>query len=175
MPSTRRIKVLGLIIALVVLSVLYVTVCVPLSPAHPPSSTDLNQSHARQSNRDFYERTVAAMEAKAKEKLASSSEQNGSKKLKEAAVGNKQRVETPVQRKPPEVALNEGTTNAEGRPKMKGGEKWDVSSGKDSPVAEAAQNKGKTEEEKDLDQELNSILKRSPSRCPHRSCAPALR
>lgn len=164
---------LGLIIALVVLSVLYVTVRVPLSLAHPPSNTDLNQSHARQSNQDFYDRTVAAMEAK--EKLASTSEQDVSKKLKEAAVGNKESIERPVQRKPPEVALNEGKTDAEGRPKMKGGEKWDVSSGKDSPVAESAENKGKTEEEKDLDQELNSILKRSPSMRPDRSCAPALR
>ena len=82
-------------------------------------------------------------------------------------MGSKEGAEAPAQRKPPEVAMNDGKKDAEGRPKMKGGEKWDVSSGKDSPVGEKAESKGKTEEEKDVDEELNSILKRSPSMCPN--------
>lgn len=114
------------------------------------------------------------MEVKAKQKLASTSDHDVSKKLKEAAVGSKESAETPAQRIPPEVTLTEGEKDSEGRPKMKGGEKWDVSSGRDSPVGEKAENKGKTEEEKDVELELNSILKRSPSMCPDLSCAHTL-
>ena len=46
---------------------------------------------------------------------------------------------------------------------MKGGEKWDVSTGKESAMEEKEEEKEKTEEEKDVEHELNSILKRSPS------------
>lgn len=114
------------------------------------------------------------MEAKAKQKMASTSDQDVGKKLKEAVVGKKESPDPPVQRKPLEVALNDGKKDAEGRPKMKGGEKWDVSTGKESAVGEKADDKGKTEEEKDVEHELNSILKRSPSTWPHTFCAHVL-
>ena len=102
------------------------------------------------------------MEAKTKDKLKTAGE-DATRKLKEAVVGTKEDTIEPVQRKPPEVVLNDGDTNVEGRPKLKGGEKWDVSSGKESAVGEKEDHKAKTEEEKDVELELNSILKRSPS------------
>ena len=102
------------------------------------------------------------MEAKTKDKLKTAAE-DATRKLKEAVVGPKEDTIEPVQRKPPEVVLNDGDTNVEGRPKLKGGEKWDVSSGKESAVGEKEDDKAKSEEEKDVESELNSILKRSPS------------
>ncbi|MCJ1438825.1 hypothetical protein MMC27_008215 [Xylographa pallens] len=141
MPSTRRFKVLGLILALVVVSLLYMT------------------SHARQSNQDFYDRTVAALEAKAKAKLDIETDQDISRKLKEAT-STHESADLPTQRIPPEVVLSDN--HIEGRPKLKGGEKWDVSSGKESALGEKEEEKVKTEEEKDVELELNSILKRSP-------------
>jgi len=141
MPSTRRFKVLGLILALVVVSLLYMT------------------SHARQSNQDFYDRTVAALEAKAKAQLDIETDQDVSRKLKEA-ISTQESADLPTQRVPPEVVLSDN--HVEGRPKLKGGEKWDVSSGKESVLGEKEDEKVKTEEEKDVELELNSILKRSP-------------
>ncbi|MCJ1395802.1 hypothetical protein MMC18_008688 [Xylographa bjoerkii] len=141
MPSTRRFKVLGLILALVVVSLLYMT------------------SHARQSNQDFYDRTVAALEAKAKAELNIETDQDVSRKLKEAT-SIQESADLPAQRVPPEVVLSDN--HVEGRPKLRGGEKWDVSSGKESALEEKEEEKVKTEEEKDVELELNSILKRSP-------------
>ncbi|MCJ1403755.1 hypothetical protein MMC11_006978 [Xylographa trunciseda] len=141
MPSTRRFKVLGLILALVVVSLLYMT------------------SQARQSNQDIYDRTVAALEAKAKAKLDLETDQDISRKLKEAT-STQDSADLPPQRVPPEVVLSDN--HVEGRPKLKGGEKWDVSSGKESVLEEKEEEKVKTEEEKDVELELNSILKRSP-------------
>ncbi|MCJ1318683.1 hypothetical protein MMC15_004013 [Xylographa vitiligo] len=141
MPSTRRFKVLGVILALVVVSLLYMT------------------SHARQSNQDFYDRTVAALEAKAKAKLDIETDRDISRKLKEAT-STLEGADLPTQRVPPEVVLSDN--HVEGRPKLKGGEKWDVSSGKESALGEKEEEKEKTEEEKDVELELNSILKRSP-------------
>ncbi|MCJ1293271.1 hypothetical protein MMC34_004825 [Xylographa carneopallida] len=141
MPSTRRFKVLGLILALVVVSLLYTT------------------SNARHSDQDFYDRTVAALEAKAKAKLDIGTDRDISRKLKEAT-STQDSADLPTQRVPPEVVLSEN--HVEGRPKLKGGEKWDVSSGKESALGEKEEEKVKTEEEKDVELELNSILKRSP-------------
>lgn len=98
------------------------------------------------------------MEARSKSKVAA--DQELAQKLKDAST--KESTGIPLQRTPPEVVL--GDSNAEGRPKLKGGEKWDVSSGKESAVGEKEEDKAKTEEEKDVELELNSILKRSPSK-----------
>ena len=102
------------------------------------------------------------MEANTRDKLKTAAE-DATRKLKEAVVGTKEDTIEPVQRKPPEVVLNDGDANVEGRPKLKGGEKWDVSTGKESAVGEKEEQKAKTDEEKDVELELNSILKRSPS------------
>ena len=128
------------------------------------SSSNKKQSHARQSNQDFYDRTVAALEAKAKAKanLNIEKDQDASPKVKEIT-STQENADLPAQRVPPEVVLSDN--HVEGRPKLKGGEKWDVSSGKESAVGEKEDEKVKTEEEKDVELELNSILKRSPSAC----------
>lgn len=59
-----------------------------------------------------------------------------------------------------------------GRKKMKGGEKWDMATGKESAMVEhhaASAKEGKTkavetEEEHQVEVELNSILKKGPSK-----------
>ena len=124
------------------------------------SFSNQKQSNARHSDQDFYDRTVAALEAKAKAKLDIGTDRDISRKLKEAT-STQDSADLPTQRVPPEVVLSEN--HVEGRPKLKGGEKWDVSSGKESALGEKEEEKVKTEEEKDVELELNSILKRSPS------------
>ena len=89
-----------------------------------------------------------------------------SRKLKEVITGTKDGSASEGvvgHRKPPEVVMGSGDSNVEGRPKLKGGEKWDVGTGKESVLGEKQDEKEKTTEEKDLEVELNSILKRSPS------------
>ena len=170
MPSTRRVKVLGLTVALIVMSILYFTVKDPTSSNTVLGWADQEQSNARQANQQFYDRTVAAMEAKAKTKPAPApeSDQDVIRKLKEAGSAAKASVETQGPRTPPEIILEGGDSSVAGRKKMKGGEKWDISSGKESVLEEKEPVK-KTDAEKDVDLELNSILKRSPSKCFHRS------
>jgi hypothetical protein len=104
------------------------------------------------------------MEAEAKQKAEQKANADAEilRKLT-AALEEKESIETTAQRKPPEVVLNNGDKTDEGRPKMKGGEKWDVTTGKESAMEEKEEEKEKTEEEKDVEHELNSILKRSPS------------
>ena len=103
------------------------------------------------------------MEAKEKAKAAPPlvSDQDVNEKLKGASNVAKEAVETQGHRTPPEVVLN-NVDKSVGRKKVKGGEKWDVSSGKEAGTAQKEEVK-KTDEEKDVEMELNSILKRSPS------------
>lgn len=68
----------------------------------------------------------------------------------------------PNPRTPPEVVQGVGDSSMP-RKKLKGGEKWDVSSGKESVVGEKEPEITKTEEEKEVELELSSLLKRSPS------------
>ena len=148
-------------IALIVLTILYFTVS--MSQLRNPE-THRGQSNARQSNQDFYDRTVAAMEAREKAKPAAPPvvDQGANEKPKEASNVAKEAVEPQGQRTPPEVVLDNGDKGVAGRKKLKGGEKWDVSSGKEAGTTQKEEVK-KTDEEKDVEMELNSILKRSPS------------
>ena len=99
------------------------------------------------------------------------SDQEVSRKLKEAENAAKQAMDVDVSvqspKKPPEIALEAGEKSVAGRKKMKGGEKWDVSTGKESTVVEKQQETPKTEEEKDVELEFNTILKRSFSMPSH--------
>ena len=109
-------------------------------------------------------------EKAAAEKQKITTDQDLSRKLKDAEDAARQVATdsaTP-NNKQPEVVLGGSEDRADDQsstrgPRTRGGEKWDVSSGKDSPVAETEGEKEKTEEEKDVDLELNTILKRSPS------------
>ncbi|MCJ1338159.1 hypothetical protein MMC09_003444 [Bachmanniomyces sp. S44760] len=170
MPSNRRVKVMSVLLLFVVFTILYFT------------------TNARRSNQEFYDRTVAAMDEKAAaEKQKITTDQDLSRKLKDAEDAARQVATdsaTP-NNKQPEVVLGGSEDRADDQsstrgPRTRGGEKWDVSSGKDSPVAETEGEKEKTEEEKDVDLELNTILKRSPiiifskSYCPFSKKAKAI-
>ena len=104
------------------------------------------------------------MEAREKAKAAPPpvSDQNVNEKLKEASNVAKEAAGTQSHRIPPEVVLDNGDKSVAGRKKLKGGEKWDVSSGKEAGTTQKEEVE-KTDEEKDVEKELNSILKRSPS------------
>ena len=92
-----------------------------------------------------------------------SSDQEVMQKLEKVASQVEQGVKSQANsRKPPEVVLQEGDNSM---PRLKGGEKWDVSTGKESAVGEKEPEIPKTNEEKDVESELNSLLKRSPSTC----------
>ena len=105
-----------------------------------------------------------------------------SAKIKEAELGTKEHQPMQPDEKNPEaqksgVASKDGKSGGSNpvrvgesvRKKGDGGEKWDVSSGKQAVLDEKSANskakEEKTEEEKDVEAELNSILKRSPSMC----------
>ena len=120
------------------------------------------KSNARRSNQEFYDRTVRAMDAKS---AAVTSDQEVGRKLREAESAAKYSSDGHVRdsRKPPEIVLDAGEKSVTGRKKIKGGEKWDVSTGKESTVGEKQEEVVKTEEEKDVELELNTILKRSLS------------
>ena len=63
-----------------------------------------------------------------------------------------------------------GEKSVAGRKKMKGGEKWDMATGKEAAMVVDKQGAGKepdkveTQEEHDVDVELNRILKKGPSK-----------
>lgn len=65
-----------------------------------------------------------------------------------------------------------GEKNVAGRKKMKGGEKWDMATGKEAAMVvdkegvSKEQEKTETQEEHDIEVELNSILKKGPSKSP---------
>ena len=102
------------------------------------------------------------MDAKA---AAAISDQGVSQKLKDAIEAAKQSPSDETPKKSPEVILQAGEKTAPGGgKKVKGGEKWDVSTGKESSVGDKEKAVEKTDDEKDVDVELNSILKRSPSK-----------
>ena len=98
------------------------------------------------------------------ESAAAASDQEVSQKLKEVEAAAKKAADLGPPRKPPEIVMDPGNESATGRRKLKGGEKWDVSSGKESTVGEKEPEVVKTDEEKDVELELNTILKRSPSK-----------
>ncbi|KAL8743499.1 MAG: hypothetical protein Q9190_004151 [Brigantiaea leucoxantha] len=65
--------------------------------------------------------------------------------------------------------VKDGDKSVAGRRKMKGGEKWDVATGKEAPIAKEGSDSGKedkeeTPEEHEVEIELNAILKKGPSR-----------
>ncbi|MCJ1314263.1 hypothetical protein MMC25_007943 [Agyrium rufum] len=201
MPSNRRVKLLGLTIALIIISILYVT------------------HSARQSDAEFTARTLTALQAQDVADAKIASEEQLAKQLKDeqrrAALREKEegRTKTTIdvpeakvdlKRKPEgkaedlisdekSTAATEGKSpvrmggSGERTPKKVGeGGKWDVSGssggvgkqevldtkdGGDGGVKKKEEEK--TEEEMDVDAELNAILKRSPiiifskSYCPH--------
>lgn len=70
----------------------------------------------------------------------------------------------------PVPALETGEKSVAGRKKMKGGEKWDMATGKEAAMVVDKEGAGKepekveTQEEHNIEVELNSILKKGPSK-----------
>ena len=61
-----------------------------------------------------------------------------------------------------------GEKTVAGRKKMKGGEKWDMATGKEAAMeekkGEGKKDEAETKEDHDVEIELNSILKKGPSK-----------
>ena len=173
MPSQRRVRVVAVFAAVIICSILYFTVrphlifTTILYSRLRKLTLNFRQSSADQSNKDFYDRTVAAMDARqgnsrVEDVLPDLSDQEKLLKVKEAeersalAGYQKNEQEAEALRKPPEIVTKGSPDGAVG-----GGKKWDTGK-KDSEPKEEAE----TEEEMDVKAELNSILKRSPSMFP---------
>lgn len=140
------------------------------------------QGDARRSrSQDFYSRTVAAMDAKAASLKETVTDADITRKLKDAADAAKKAVDpgSPAKLPPPppgtpvdEAPLGSNGIGEEksvaGRKKMKGGEKWDMATGKEAAMVEKeGEPKEETAETKkaiEVEVVLNDILKRSPSR-----------
>lgn len=158
MPSTRRIRVFALAMASLILLILYFT-------------ADARRSHSH----DFYTSTVKAMDAKAAALAKDVENADVGQRLRNAEAAAKKvadaKTPNPNVAAEKEVPLvGEAAKNVAGRIKVKGGEKWDMNSGKEAAGVgkEAGQTEGKeetpeTQAEHDVEVELNSILKRSPS------------
>lgn len=134
------------------------------------------QNSARRSpSPDFYASTVSAMNAK-----DSSNQATAQKPINpQAAVIGEPNIENRpksplIPDTPPDtgpIPVSEiGEKSVAGRKKMKGGEKWDMATGKEAAMVVDKQGVGKepvkveTQEEHDVEVELNSILKKGPSK-----------
>lgn len=179
MPSTRRVKVLAIALAVAVCTILYLS----------------NDS----SSQDFYSRTVAALDKK------QASDQEVAQKLqdiKDAAKAQEPVVPTtpqkpiaasnedgkPIEVKPPAYAEEQNSDNPTGgkadddaksvagrKTMLKGGETKDLHSGKEAPMAVdrgkekypagkkvEKEEKVESKEDHEVEMELNSILKKGP-------------
>lgn len=159
MPSARRVRVFGLAMACLVLLILYFT-------------ADSRRTHSH----DFYTSTVKAMDAKAAAAKDAENVDVG-QRLREAETAAKKAADAKMPNPNAAAAaekevpiLADAAKNVAGRIKVKGGEKWDMGTGKEAAGVgkEGGQTGGKeetpeTQEEHDVEVELNSILKRSPS------------
>ncbi|KAL8717418.1 MAG: hypothetical protein Q9225_005332 [Loekoesia sp. 1 TL-2023] len=188
MPSTRRVKYVAAIVAVVLFCIIYYS-----NDADTISSSE------------FYSRTVAAMEREASSSQPRShplqKHDSVSHEAHQAAADGKFNEPPPI---PPakgqeheavlvapddkSIKPDKDPKGVAGRKRFKGGEHWDVASGKQAPVGgkkgtdmeeSEGDNEGKkeekveTEEEHEVEVELNSILKKGPiiifskSYCPY--------
>ncbi|TVY82392.1 Monothiol glutaredoxin-7, partial [Lachnellula suecica] len=163
MPSTRRIKVLGLLIFLFVITILFFTA--------KSGPKDMRSAG------DFYGKTVDALNKKPGG-AATDDEQVAAamaKSLKEAAQVAKDNANAKAPKPDPPSSIRGVGSAAEGAREERG-----VAGRKKYPVGDAQQpieKKPETKEEHEIEVELNSILKKSPiiifskSYCPHSSRA----
>ncbi|KAL9595135.1 MAG: hypothetical protein Q9219_006623 [cf. Caloplaca sp. 3 TL-2023] len=187
MPSTRRVKTIAAIAAFILCCILYYS-----NNADTISSAD------------FYSRTVAAMEREASSSRSGAHIQKHdsmSHQAHQAATDGKVKEPPPIlpakdqEREAVLVAPDDRSIKPDkdskgltGKKKYKGGEHWDVASGKQAPVGgkkrlddeESDEDEGikkgerkETEEEHEVEVELNSILRKGPiivfskSYCPY--------
>jgi hypothetical protein len=161
MPSLRRVKVFGVLIFLFVITVLFYT-----------ASLRQNRPQDSRTAGDFYDKTVNALNKKpgagsgtlGDDEVAAAM----AKSLKEAAQVAKDNANAKAPKPdPPSSILGVGSA-AEGASKERGvaGRKKFTTGEAQEPIEE----KPETKEEHDVEVELNSILKKSPSKCASISC-----
>lgn len=136
-----------------------------------------SQNNARRmQTQDFYSTTVNAMDTQ------DASDEDTSRKLEDARLSAKarsqERLQSPTTSESPVMAKISGQTTVEeksvaGRMKMvKGGERWDVATGKEAAMVVDKKGGGsgvngekeETKEEHEVEVELNAILKKGPSK-----------
>ncbi|KAI4191645.1 MAG: hypothetical protein LQ346_004670 [Caloplaca aetnensis] len=172
MPSTRRFKVVAALFAVLLFCLYYY-------------SNDANTL----SSSEFYSRTKAAMERDAQHSSDVQKHESGASYEEPPPIPP---VKGGQEHDAVLVAPNDGSVKPDkakgvaGRKKYKGGEHWDVASGKQAPISgkkkadeegetkdDTKEEKLETEEEHEVEVELNSILKKGPiivfskSYCPY--------
>ena len=189
----RRTKTLVVFVAIAIFAIFYLTVRYrspfPLPQLPPPlyrtniSSPSQNSSRrAATQARDFYSTTLEALNAQDAETARKLEESRlaAKKGAKPEAAGPAKPLaeaeQIPIEVEIPQRDDGEGAEKAKekgvaGRRKMKGGEKWDMASGKEAAMqVDKAGDGGKeketkeTKEEHEVEVELNAILKKGPSK-----------
>ena len=157
MPSMRRVKIFGLFVVLFVVTVLFYT-----------ASLRQSQSQDSRTASDFYDKTVNALNNKKPGGGTSGDEEVAAamaKSLKEAAQVAKDNANAKAPKPdPPSSILGVGSA-AEGAREEKSvaGRKKFTTGEAQEPIKD----KVETQEDHDIEVELNSILKKSPSKCAH--------
>ncbi|KAI4242203.1 MAG: hypothetical protein LQ352_007282, partial [Teloschistes flavicans] len=198
MPSQRRLRVIVAIVAIAVCCLFYFSVSLvcPLALGSDPSKLTKSPEQQDNSNTlsssEFYSRTVAAMDRESQAshphgKTPSKHDSNIHEANQAAADGKFKEPPPipPVKGQEHEAVLVAPADKADkperdakgvaGRKKYKGGEHWDVASGKQAPVGghkpgdegaekgeeeKKKEEKHETEEEHEVEVELNGILKK---------------
>lgn len=192
------------LVAALVFCIFYYSVSLHFLSTLPQSeSTDSFLPHHQQndantlSSSEFYSRTVAAMEREAQRSSYLQKQESLTHEARQASADGKIKGEPPPV--PPAkgqeheavlVAPDDRSVKPDkdgkgfaGRKKFKGGENWDVASGKQAPIKgkkkdgeddedegkEKKEEKAETTEEHEVEVELNSILKKGPSMSRFRS------
>jgi len=151
MPSTRRIKVFGVLIFIAVISILFWS-----------SSMRQRRDLDSQTDGDFYSKTVKGLDKKPVKPSVGEDEEVAkqmAQRLKEAAQLAKDNANAKAPKPDPPSSLVGVGNSAEGKNGVAGRKKFD--SGNEQKVV-----KEETKEEHDIETELNSILKKSPSKSP---------
>ena len=188
MSSQRRLRTFGVLLVLAIFIVFYLTVryittshCNLTAPSRSVINTSTQNDSRRASTQDFYQTTVDALNA---EDAANSETARRLKEARQAAKkGAKPEPVRPIKPKghqaqiPIDIEIpqrGDGQTSAEGpgagRKKIKGGEKWDMATGKEAAIQahvereHARQEEQETQEQHEIEVELNAILKKGPSK-----------
>ena len=192
MPSTRRLKTIAIILAVAICTILYLTV--RFSPLHSntiANSPGAPQNDARRAaSQEFYINTVNALNAAERSvenkipnlediKAAAKKGATPNREAGPAKPVRGQQAQAPLEVEVPKKVSGEATEETSkkeekdgdgkmvggGPRKAKGGEKWDMATGKEAPLKAGKEEEKKEEskEEREVDAELNRILKKGPS------------
>ena len=183
MPSTRRLKTIAVVLALVICTVFYLTARPPISPFYSSSLTRtmwMQNDARRAASQDFYTNTVNALNAAERsledtipnlEHIKAAAKKGVSPNREEgpAKPVQGQQVQAPLEVAVPTKGLSDdqesdGKIIGGGPRKVKGGEKWDMATGKEAPPKDSKDEaKKESEEDHEIEVELNGILKKGPS------------